>query len=80
MKNLLTGSLSLLTLEVVNSVDLPALLNYISQIVVLIATIISLFKGKKPPNNETIPVKGVLKNPTQRWENTPVINKGDTYF
>lgn len=61
MKNLLTGSLSLLTLEVVNSVDLPALLNYISQIVVLIATIISLFKGKTPPKNDTIPVKNVLK-------------------
>lgn len=80
MKNLLTGSVSLLTLEVVNSVDLPALLNYISQIVVLIATIISLFKGKTTPKTEIIPVKDVLKNPTQSWENTPVINKGDSYF
>ena len=59
MKNLLTGSMSLLTLEVVNSVDLPALLNYISQIVVLIATIISLFKNKQPPG---------IKNPTQSWK------------
>ena len=49
MKNLLTGSVSLLTLEVVKSVDLPELLNYISQIIVLIATIISLFKDKRPP-------------------------------
>lgn len=74
MKNLLTGSVSLLTLEVVNSVDLPALLNYISQIVVLIATIISLFKGKNPP---------AVKNtkPSERlWENTPVINKDIPYF
>ena len=61
MKNLLTGSVSLLTLEVVKSVDLPELLNYISQIIVLIATIISLFKDKRPPNNGIIPVKDVLK-------------------
>ena len=74
MKNLLTGSLSLLTLEVVNTVDLPELLNYISQIVVLIATIISLFKDKKPPDIKN------TKAGERLWENTPVINKDIPYF